>query len=394
MIHLPKGYAYAVAAAGFKKKGRSDLGLIVSETEAVCAGVFTTNLFQAAPVLACRAALAERSYARGLVVNAGQANACTGVQGQEDCDATRAMVGAMAGMPASAVLPASTGVIGTRLKLDLWKEAMPVLKASLGQAGPEDVAQAMMTTDTRHKLTSASVTLSGGEVRLLGMAKGAGMIGPNMATMLSFLVCDAEVDPQWWQELLSTEARRSFNAVIVDGDTSTNDTALALANGASRVRAESAADRELLAQAVRDALFDLAYMLVEDAEGGTKVARIRVTGAQSDADAELVARAVGTSPLVKTALFGEDANWGRVVCAAGRSGARFDPEALTLRFGEVLVFAEGRPASGDLDALLGPVMKQPEVPISIDLGAGSGSFEVLASDLTHDYVSINADYRS
>jgi glutamate N-acetyltransferase/amino-acid N-acetyltransferase len=226
------------------------------------------------------------------------------------------------------------------------------------------------------------------------MAKGAGMIGPNMATMLAFVLCDAEVDPQWWQGLLSREADRSFNAVIVDGDTSTNDTALALANGASGVRAESDADRELLALAVRDALFDLAYMLVEDAEGGTKVARIQVSGAKSDADAELVARAVGTSPLVKTALFGEDANWGRVVCAAGRSGASFDPERLTLRFGEVLVFAQGRPESGDLDALLGPVMKEPEVPILIDLGAGDGFFEVLASDLTRDYVSINADYRS
>ncbi|WP_022660481.1 bifunctional glutamate N-acetyltransferase/amino-acid acetyltransferase ArgJ [Paucidesulfovibrio longus] len=394
MIHLPKGYAYAVAAAGFKKKARPDLGLIVSETEAVCAGVFTTNLFQAAPVTACREALAARPHARALVVNSGQANACTGTLGREDCEAARAMIGRLAGVEPRDVLPSSTGVIGPRLKLDLWEAALPLLGESLGQAGPEDVAKAMMTTDTRHKLTSASVTLSGGEVRLLGMAKGAGMIGPNMATMLAFVLCDAEVDPQWWQGLLSREADRSFNAVIVDGDTSTNDTALALANGASGVRAESAADRELLALAVRDALFDLAYMLVEDAEGGTKVARIQVSGAKSDADAELVARAVGTSPLVKTALFGEDANWGRVVCAAGRSGASFDPERLTLRFGEVLVFAQGRPESGDLDALLGPVMKEPEVPILIDLGAGDGFFEVLASDLTRDYVSINADYRS
>lgn len=394
MIHLPKGYTYAVAAAGFKKKGRHDLGLVISETEAACAGVFTTNLFQAAPVLACRRALAERVAVRALVVNSGQANACTGDQGLEDCQVTRAMIGKLAGVPAGSVLPSSTGVIGPRLKLDLWEEAMPLLKDSLGQVGPEAVAKAMMTTDKCHKLTSRSVALSGGEVRLVGMAKGAGMIGPNMATMLAFLLCDAEVEGQWWQDVLATEADRSFNRVIVDGDTSTNDTAIALANGASGVRAESGEDRMLLADAVRGVLFDLAYMLVEDAEGGTKVARIQVTGAANDADAELVARAVGTSPLVKTALFGEDANWGRVVCAAGRSGATFDPDAMTLHFGDVLVFAAGRPEPGDMDALLGPVMKAPEVPIRIDLGAGSGAFEVLASDLTRDYVSINADYRS
>lgn len=394
MHELPKGYTYAVAAAGFKKKDRLDLGLIVSGPPAVCAGVFTTNLFQAAPVRVCRNALASSATVRAIVVNSGQANACTGEQGVRDCETVRGMVGDLAGVPARDVLPASTGVIGPRLKLDLWRAALPALQESLGQAGPEDVAQAMMTTDTRHKVASRVVELSGGRVRLLGMAKGAGMIGPNMATMLSFLVCDAQVDAAWWSGVLSREADRSFNRVIVDGDTSTNDTSLALANGASGVNADSAADREILAQAVRDVLHALAYELVRDAEGGTKVARICVTGAASDADAELVARAVGTSPLVKTALFGQDANWGRVVCAAGRSGAVFPPEKLTLRFGDVLVFAQGRPESGDLDALLEPVMKASDIPIAIDLGAGTGSFEVLASDLTREYVSINADYRS
>ncbi|MEF2143845.1 MAG: bifunctional glutamate N-acetyltransferase/amino-acid acetyltransferase ArgJ [Desulfovibrionaceae bacterium] len=394
MDSLPKGYSCGVAAAGFKKRDRYDLALVVSETEAVTAGVFTTNLFQAAPVQRCREQLAARPYARAVVVNSGQANACTGADGLADALETQKIVGTLANLPAESVLCASTGVIGPRLRLDLWRKVAPELKKSLGRTGPEDVARAMMTTDTRHKLVRRSVALSGGEVRLVAMAKGAGMIGPNMATMLAFLFCDAAVEPVWWQSLLSDVADRSFNSVIVDGDTSTNDTALALANGASGVSADSEADRALLAKAVEEALFDLAYMLVDDAEGGTKVARICVTGAANNADAELVARAVGTSPLVKTALFGEDANWGRVVCAAGRAGAVFDPEALSLRFGDVLVFSRGRPASGDLDALLNPVMKRREVPILIDLGAGTGVFEALASDLSREYVSINADYRS
>ncbi|MDD4731076.1 MAG: bifunctional glutamate N-acetyltransferase/amino-acid acetyltransferase ArgJ [Desulfovibrio sp.] len=394
MHHLPQGYAYGAAAAGFKKAGRPDLGLIVSRTPAVCAGVFTTNLFQAAPVLACRRSLEASPEVRAVVVNSGQANACTGEQGLEDCETVRNLVGDLAGVPASSVLPASTGVIGPRLRLELWRNALPELGRSLGQAGPEDVARAMMTTDTKPKLASRAVSFPGGEVRLLGMAKGAGMIGPNMATMLAFLVCDARVDAAWWQDLLRVEADRSFNNIIVDGDTSTNDTALALANGASGVEVQTRADREMLAQAVREVLLELSYLLVQDAEGGTKVARIRVSGAANDADAQLVARAVGTSPLVKTALFGQDANWGRVVCAAGRSGATFAPQDLTLHFGEVLVFAQGRPEPGDMDALLKPVMQAPEVPIVISLGQGPGQCEVLASDLTREYVSINADYRS
>jgi len=394
MTMPPKGYRFAVAAAGFKRPDRNDLGLVVSETTAVAAGVFTKNRFQAAPVLVCKDILGQRPQARALLVNSGQANACTGDEGLANCRATLELVAAQAGIAASEVLPTSTGVIGAQLKMDKWVAAAPQLGQSLGKATAVDVAKAMMTTDTFPKLIIKSVTLPGGEIRVLGMCKGAGMISPNMATMLGFVLTDADVEAAAWKDILVHAANRSFNALTVDGDTSTNDTVLALANGASGVAARDAKALKLLRDCVTAVCQELSYRIVQDAEGGTKVAHITVTGAKSAAQAELAARTIGNSPLVKTALFGCDPNWGRIIAALGRSGADYEPEAVVLKIGGILVFEKGQPSPEDLDALLAPCMRHQDVAIELDLHAGRGAFTLLASDLTKRYIEINADYRT
>ena len=394
MTIVPKGYRFAVAACGFKKADRNDLGLIVSEGPAVAAGVFTTNRFQAAPVLVCKDILAASPVARAIVVNSGQANACTGEEGLANCRATLDMMAKVARVEPGEIFPASTGVIGAQLKMDLWAEAGLKLAGSLGRATAMDVAKAMMTTDSFPKLVAKSVQLAGGEVRLLGMCKGAGMISPNMATMLGFVLCDADLEPKAWREMLSYCADRSFNALTVDGDTSTNDTIIALANGASRVRADDPKSLTALRHCLLSVCQELSYRIVQDAEGGTKVAHITVTGAKSNPQAEAAARTIGNSPLVKTALFGCDPNWGRIIAALGRSGADFEPQDVVLKIGGILVFENGQPAPEDLDALLAPCMRHQDVEIELIIGQGRGSFTLLASDLTKRYVEINADYRT
>lgn len=406
MFPVPKGYRFGAAAAAFKREDRLDLGLILSDRPAVAAGVFTTNKFQAAPVVQCRETLAQGKPCRAFLVNSGQANACTGDEGLVNCRVTLDMVSQVAEIGMDEILPASTGVIGAQLRMNRWKKAMSALTESLGKAGPMDVARAIMTTDTFPKVAWGRVEAGDeasagacreagcGEVRLLGMAKGAGMISPNMATMLGFVICDAGVDPAWWQATLAECADQTFNRVTVDGDTSTNDCLLAMANGASGVRIESEGAREALREALMGVCRDLAYMIIQDAEGGTKVVRITVTGARDQGQAELAARAVGTSPLVKTALFGQDANWGRIVAAVGRSGADFSPDDLVLKIGQVTVFKAGCPVPGDLDGLLAPVMKRQDIDILVSLGQGPGEYTLLASDLTVEYIRINADYRS
>ncbi len=291
---IPSGFQFSTAQCGFKRAGRSDLGLVVSTIPAVAAGVFTTNRFQAAPVLVARENLEKgASGIRAIVVNSGQANACTGQEGLEKCRGTLELLSAF-GLEASAILPASTGVIGDQLKMDLWEKGIPALRENLGRVGLVDMARAIMTTDTFPKLAAREVGLSSGVVRLAGFCKGAGMICPDMATMLGFILCDAGVEQEWWQAALTRCVDKSFNAITVDGDTSTNDCVLALANGSS-IRAQGA-DLVLLEDALLEICQDLAFMIVQDAEGGTKVMRINVSGAASMADAQLAARAVGNSP--------------------------------------------------------------------------------------------------
>ena len=393
-MNIPKGFSFAVAAAGFKKPGRLDLGAIVSDAPAVAAGVFTTNKFQAAPVLQCKALLGLGKPLSGFLVNSGQANACTGEQGMANCRETLKLAASALNVSNDELLPASTGVIGAQFNMDKWRAAMGDLAESLGNAGPEDVARAIMTTDTKPKLAGASFELKGGTVSVLGMCKGAGMISPNMATMLGFVCCDADISAEALQTMLADCADLTFNRVTVDGDMSTNDCVMALANGASGVAVESEDDYVLMRSHLLHVMEELAYKIVEDAEGGTKVAFIEVSGARDDRDAELVARTIGNSPLVKTALFGSDPNWGRIVCAAGRSGARFNADDLVLKIGGVLVFRNGTPEPGDMDGLLKPIMSQRDIVIHVDIGEGPGSALLLASDLTKEYVAINADYRT
>lgn len=392
-ISLPQGFSLGVAQAGFKKPGRDDLAVAVSDRPATAAAVFTKALFKAAPVQVGARIVAERGQARVVLINTGQANACTGDEGLANCRGTQALLAGALGLEPRDVLPASTGVIGAQLKMDAFRAAMPALAAGLGTASLEDFARAIMTTDAFPKYYAERLSLGGKDVTIAGAAKGAGMICPNMATMLCTLLCDAEVDRRDWQSLLARAVDKTFNRATVDGDTSTNDTVYALANGASGARVEGD-DLVLLEEAVTRVLGDLAYKLVQDGEGATKVLHIRVTGATDDADAERAARTVGHSQLVKTAMYGKDANWGRIVAALGRSGAAFDPALVRVSLCGVELFKNEQPTDLDFDALLKEPLEQRDIGIDISLGNGPGAYELLASDLTHEYVSINADYRS
>ena len=393
MSTLPKGFRIGTAAAAFRRPDRDDLGLILSDGDAVTAGVFTTNAFKAAPVQVCQERLAASPVVRGILANSGQANACTGAEGLKNCRLTLDMVGKAAGVAGRDLLPLSTGVIGPQLMLDRFERATPQLVASLGSRDEEAFTRAIMTTDAFPKFTSREIALSGGTVRLSGMAKGAGMICPNMATMLAVVLCDAAVDATRWQRMFRHCVSETFNRVTVDGDTSTNDTVLGLANGGSGVAATEA-DMHLLARALSDVLGKMAYMLVQDGEGATKVLHIQVAGAINSAEAERIARTVGHSQLVKTAMYGRDANWGRIVAAVGRSGAQVDPNRVRVSLCGVELFRNGQPLPGDHDAATKDLLQKRDITIEIDMGLGHGEYVLLASDLSHDYVTCNADYRT
>ena len=391
---LPKGFKAGAAAANFKKAGRDDLGLIMSDRPCVLAGMFTQNLFKAAPVLVCREILDTFGTARAVLANSGQANACTGEEGLDNCRATQEMAAEATGLEAQEILPISTGVVGAHLKMDLWRKAVPALAQSLGSRDAEGFTRAFMTTDAFPKFAMREVTLSGGTVRLTVMAKGAGMICPNMATMLCVALTDAAVEREPWQAMFGRAVDKTFNRVSVDGDTSTNDTILGLANGASGVAARDEADLALLEEALTAILGTVSHMLVMDGEGASKVIHISVRGARNDADAELVARSVGHSQLVKTAIYGGDANWGRIVTAVGYSGASFDPAKVGLHLCGVERFRLGRPVNDDQEEKLAELLKAKDIAVDINLGDGPGSYTFQASDLGHEYVTLNSDYRS
>ena len=391
---LPKGFQAGAAQAGFKTQGRDDLGLILSETDAVAAGVFTTNVFRAAPVQVCQEVLSQHTTARAIVANSGQANACTGEEGIKNCHLTQQMIAERLGIEPDSVLTMSTGVIGDQFKMEKWTAAVPSLIASLGSRDAEGFTRAFMTTDSFPKFASKDIKLSGGTVRLTTMAKGAGMICPNMATMLCVCLTDAVVDPEKWQALFARCADATFNRVSVDGDTSTNDTILALANGASAVSITEPADAAIFEKELTDILRTTAHMLVKDGEGATKVMHIHVTGADSDVDAEKVARTVGHSQLVKTAIYGRDANWGRIVAAVGRSGVKMRAEDVSVTLCGVELFRNGQPLGGNFDAQLEGPLQEEDIPIEISVGKGPGTYLLEASDLSVGYVKLNSDYRS
>ena len=397
MITSPAGYRFATANAGFRsasQREREDVALIVSDSPAAVAAMFTTNQFPAAPVIVAREMLARRPKAQSVLINAGLANASSGNQGIANCRATQAMLASLINVSPEDVLPASTGVIGPQFDMSKWERIMPILVERLGSGSPETFARCIMTTDAFPKMADREVLLSGGSARLVGMAKGAGMICPDMATMLCVVLCDAAVDAAAWSGLLHSAVVSTFNRITVDGDTSTNDTIYALANGRSGAAAQTPADLAVLGEALKDVLGRLAYMLVQDGEGASKVAHISVKGADSDADAEQVARTVGHSPLVKTALYGRDPNWGRIVMAIGRSGVKLTPEKVRVSLCGVELFRDGQPVDMDVDAVFAEPLQERDVPIDITLGDGPGSYTLLASDLGHEYVDCNARYRS
>jgi glutamate N-acetyltransferase/amino-acid N-acetyltransferase len=391
-MDTPAGFFFATARAGFRDKDRSDLAYIGSDRQASAAGVFTRNVVRAAPVLVAAERLENAASARGLLINVGQANACTGDQGIADCRESLRYAASCLGLEAEQILPASTGVIGEPLEMERFKRGARDLMAG-SAATPLDAARAITTTDTFPKLCMRRMECESGTVRILGMAKGAGMICPDMATMLAFVCTDAAVSTDAWREMLSTAAGESFNRISVDGDTSTNDCLMGLANGASGVRPEGVElerFRELLGEICRE----LSSMIVQDAEGGTKILDIQVSGAENDEEADSAARAVAHSPLVKTAMYGLDPNWGRIVAALGRSGARFDPQALSLTLSGFPLLEGGQPVTSDVDGLLAGVMQRQEIRIHADLGRGQGASRILTSDLSTEYVRINAEYRT
>ena len=387
------GFRAAGVAAGLKKNGRDDLGLIVSTVPATAAGVFTRNQVQAAPVLLDRERI-QSGVCQAILVNSGNANCCTGEQGMQDArEMARIAAGAL-NIPEESVLVASTGVIGQLLPVEKIRQSMPALVQSLRPDGFQLLAGAIMTTDTVPKLVSRTGMLDGNTFTITGTAKGAGMIAPNMATLLCFVCTDVGATADQLHDCLLASVQQSFNRITIDGDTSTNDTALILSNGLSGARIQSPADLAVFQDVLNDVLVTLAKMLVKDGEGATKLVEIIVRGAATDADARKIADTVAGSNLVKTAIFGEDANWGRILAAAGRAGVPFDPEKMDIYFNDVLMFSEGSGRGLAVEDEVTKVLKLSEFAITIDLHSGDCRTSVWTCDFSVDYVRINADYRS
>lgn len=391
------GFKFSAVAAGIKKPGATklDFGLIVSEAPATVAGLTTTNLVFAAPVAITRERVAK-GISRGVLVNSGNANAYTGERGIKDAlDLTREVGEALA-IDANLLIPMSTGVIGNPLPVDRMRAVIPDLVSGLAPYRYMDVAHAMMTTDTRPKTVQLDGTASSGPFRMLGMCKGSGMIAPNMATMLAVILTDIRVDQPFLQECLHEATAASFNSITVDGDTSTNDTLLVLAGGSSTALelGSSSSDREAFLSLLNKACSDLARQIVLDGEGTTKIVEVRVTGALDRDAAVKVARTIAESPLVKTAFHGEDPNWGRIICAAGRAGVAFDPTQIDLYIGVVPIVKDGLLVQGDWESAAHKVMSSKEFLVLVDLKSGSADARILTTDLSEEYVTINADYRS
>ncbi|HMC09295.1 MAG TPA: bifunctional glutamate N-acetyltransferase/amino-acid acetyltransferase ArgJ [Actinomycetota bacterium] len=380
------GFRAAGVAAGIKRSGGLDLALVVSDLPAAAAGTFTTHRAAAAPVIVSRERVAAGS-ARGIVVNSGSANAMTGPRGRQDAETMAAEAAAQAGVDPAEMLVCSTGKIGSHLPMDRVSKGIAAAAGALGSGGTndEDAARAILTTDTRPK--RAAVSHPDGW-RLGGMAKGAGMIAPDMATMLAFLTTDAVVAPDVLRAAVCRAVDRSFNLITVDGEPSTNDAVLALANGRSGLR-PSPGD---LAGALEVVCGRLAEAIVADGEGATKLVRVRVGGARSVEEARRAARSVADSPLVKCALYGEDANWGRVAAALAKSGAALDLDALSIAMGGVTLLDRGEAAGDEAAAEAHRGLGAREVEIACDLGAGGAEGEILTTDLSPGYVAINAEY--
>ena len=391
-----KGFTYSAVAAGIRKKERPDLGLIFSEKPAVAAGVFTTNRVKAAPVLLGMERIVH-GKAQAILANSGVANACTGKNGMQAVHTCSNLAARALNIDESLVQIASTGVIGEQLPVEKIAAAMDELVAGLSPLACGEVARAIMTTDTVPKTAERTCAIGGAEVKLFGMAKGAGMIMPDMATMLCFVMTDADIAADILQHHLSGAVMQSFNRITVDGDTSTNDTVLVLANCASgnpRINALDTGESNIFKTALADLLKDLALQIVTDGEGATKVVSIKVIHAANEKDAEQAARTIANSSLVKTAFFGEDANWGRIIAALGRSGAAFEQDSVDIAFDDVLLVQDGLTLGPAAEAKATDILKQKAFTVTVDLKMGQAEGEIYTSDLSLDYIKINADYRS
>ncbi len=394
-----EGVRFATAAAGIKYKGRTDVLLVALDEGTEVAGVFTTSKCPSAPVDWCRANLPV-GKARALMVNSGNANAFTGKKGRETVEASAAYVSSALGIPSGEVFLASTGVIGEPLEPKKFQAVLGDLSGRLAPTPWIDAARAIMTTDTFPKVVTATVDLGGVPVTINGMAKGAGMIAPDMATMLSFIFTDAPLAAPVLQDLISKGAKQSFNSITVDSDTSTSDTLLLFATGKAAGRGApriaDPADPRLAAfrAAIEALLLDLAKMVVRDGEGARKFIEVNVTGAVDDASAKRIAFAIANSPLVKTAVAGEDANWGRVVMAVGKAGEPADRDRLAIYFGGIRVAVEGERDPDYSEDAASAAMRKDEIVIRADIGLGNGQATVWTCDLTKEYVAINGDYRS
>lgn len=387
------GFKTAGVAAGIKKNGRSDLGLIVSDVPASVAGVFTRNQIQAAPVRLDRERVAG-GLCRAVLVNSGNANCCTGAEGYRNAVRMGRAAACALNVPEAQVLVASTGVIGEPLPVERIESALPGLLAGLKAEGVRDFAEAIMTTDRVPKVVSRQGRLAGRTFTLTGVVKGAGMIRPDVATMLCFLMTDIAATPDALHEMLVAAADRSFNRITVDGDTSTNDTILLLANGLAGAAVDSDAARSAFQAVLDEVMLALAKWVVKDAEGSNKLVEISVRGARTDPDALRIAETIAHSPLVKTALFGEDANWGRILAAAGRAGVPLNPDTVDVFIGPTQMVSRGMGCGKAVEAEATRVLKSEEFCIALDLHLGSGRASVFTCDFSIDYVKINADYRS
>ena len=391
--NICKGFLASGIAAGIKKNGGKDLGLIFSEVPANVAAVFTQNKVQAAPVVLDRRRV-QAGVCRAVIVNSGNANCCTGEQGMQDAVAMAGQAAAGLGVEEEQVLVASTGVIGQLLPMDNISAAIPKLKNQLRMDGFDDFAEAILTTDTTTKLVTVKGAIEGKSFTITGIAKGSGMIAPDMATLLAFICTDVQASSRILKTALKAAVDRSLNRITVDGDTSTNDTTIIMANGCSDAKIETKTQQQVFQKALDAVLVQLARQLVKDAEGATKVVEIIVRNALSNKDAFAVADTVANSNLVKTALFGEDANWGRILAAAGRAQASFDPEQADIFFDDIQMVRGGTGCGAKAESAVADVLKKDAFTISIDLKIGRAEAWALTCDFSLDYVRINADYRS
>ncbi|MDJ0801329.1 MAG: bifunctional glutamate N-acetyltransferase/amino-acid acetyltransferase ArgJ [Desulfobacterales bacterium] len=387
------GFKAAGVHAGLKKNGEPDLGLIFSETPAAVAAVFTRNQVQAAPVVLDRQRVAS-GQSRAIIVNSGNANCCTGEGGMRAAERMGAAAARALGLADEDVLVASTGVIGQPLPVEKIETAAPALAGQLSPEGFSQLARAIMTTDTEPKTVFRTGQVGERSYHIAAVAKGAGMIRPDMATMLCFICTDADLSRADLDRALRRAVDASFNRITIDGDTSTNDTVILMANGASGAGLHAAADREQFAALLEDALLELARWIVRDGEGVNKTVEIRVRGARTSDDALRVADTIAHSPLVKTAFFGQDANWGRILAAAGRAGVTLDPERLDLYFDDVQMVAGGVGCGPDAEARATAVLKLPAFAVTLELNRGTETARLLTCDFSLDYVKINADYRT